>query len=154
MQLQKITERNFIIMKNENIGAEELYLAPEETENLEVITLSDDNKSKDFDEASSDNTSRKSKKPERLEEIIKKRGNNLKVLITDREFINSKDRAFPVIIDPHNRAKPCFIFHAPKVRFIEKSTCFRKCFFLCLKFKMTTFILTNHFQDFLFHNPL
>ena len=100
-------------MKNENIGAEELYLAPEETENLEVITLSDDNKSKDFDEASSDNTSRKSKKPERLEEIIKKRGNNLKVLITDREFINSKDRAFPVIIDPQNRAKPCFIFHAP-----------------------------------------
>ena len=66
-------------MKNENIGADELYLAPEETENLEIITLSDDNESKDFDEASSNNTSRKSKKPERLEEIIEKRGNNLKV---------------------------------------------------------------------------
>ena len=29
-----------------------------------------------------------------------------------------------------HRAKPCFIFHAPKVRFIEKSTCDCKCFFL------------------------
>ena len=29
-----------------------------------------------------------------------------------------------------HRAKPCIIFHAPQVRFIEKSTCFRKCFFL------------------------
>ena len=66
-------------MKNENIGADELYLAPEETENLEVITLSDDNESKSPEEPSSDNTSRKSKKPERLEEIIEKRGNNLKV---------------------------------------------------------------------------
>ena len=66
-------------MKNENIGADELYLAPEETENLEVITLSDDNESKSPEEPPSDNTSRKSKKPERLEEIIEKRGNNLKV---------------------------------------------------------------------------
>ena len=29
-----------------------------------------------------------------------------------------------------HRAKPCFILHAPKVRFIEKSTCRSKCFFL------------------------
>ena len=29
-----------------------------------------------------------------------------------------------------SEAASLFIFHAPKVRFIEKSTCFRKCFFL------------------------
>ena len=29
-----------------------------------------------------------------------------------------------------HRAKPCFIFHAPQARFIEKSTCLGKCFFL------------------------
>lgn len=29
-----------------------------------------------------------------------------------------------------HRAKPCFIFRAPQVRFIEKSTCASKCFFL------------------------
>ena len=66
-------------MINENIGAYELYLAPEEMGNLETITLSDNNESKTPQEIFSDNISRKSKKPERLEEIIEKRGHNLKV---------------------------------------------------------------------------
>ena len=40
-----------------------------------------------------------------------------------------------------HRTKSCFIFHAPQVRFIEKSTCFRKCFFLgspCWETKVKT----------------
>ena len=62
-------------MKNENMGAEELYLASEETKDSEVIALSDTS----ADLPSDHKASEKSTELKRIEEIPELRGNNLKV---------------------------------------------------------------------------
>ena len=66
-------------MKNENMGVEDLYLAPEETKESDAVVLSDTSE-KELD--AMDNitgTSDKPKKLKRIEEIPGQRGNNLKV---------------------------------------------------------------------------
>ena len=66
-------------MKNENMGVEELYLAPEETKDSAVAALSDtpENDSSEFIPAEEE--SGKPKKLKRIEEIPEQRGNNFKV---------------------------------------------------------------------------
>ena len=62
-------------MKNENMGVEELYLAPEETKDSEVIALSDTS----ADLPSDHKASEKSTELKKIEEIPELRGNNFKV---------------------------------------------------------------------------
>ena len=66
-------------MKNENMGIEELYLAPEETKDSAVAALSDtpENDASEFIPAEEE--SGKPKKLKRIEEIPEQRGNNFKV---------------------------------------------------------------------------
>ncbi|MGM9682677.1 MAG: hypothetical protein ACI3XQ_03675, partial [Eubacteriales bacterium] len=66
-------------MKNENMGVEDLYLAPEETKYSEAIVLSDNSESEATETVSNVDVQATSQKLKRIEEIPEMRGNNLKV---------------------------------------------------------------------------
>ena len=66
-------------MKNEIIGAEDLYLAPEETKDSDVSALSDTSEDDASEFIPVEEESRKSKKLKKIEEIPEQRGTNVKV---------------------------------------------------------------------------
>lgn len=66
-------------MKNENMGAEDLYLAPEEVKDLDVVTLADIAEDEAPELITTEEQSGKPKKRKRIEEIPEQRGTNVKV---------------------------------------------------------------------------
>ena len=66
-------------MKNENMGVEDLYLAPEDTKESDVVALSDTTELETPELTSDNDVSDKPKKLKRIEEIPEQRGTNVKV---------------------------------------------------------------------------
>ena len=66
-------------MKNENMGVEDLYLAPEETKDSDVVALSDTPEDDASEFIPVEEDSGKSKKLKRIEEIPEQRGTHVKV---------------------------------------------------------------------------
>ena len=66
-------------MKNENMGVEDLYLAPEETKDSDVSALSDTSETNLAEMDPIMDTSAKPKKAKRIEEIPEQRETNVKV---------------------------------------------------------------------------
>ena len=66
-------------MKNENMGVEELYLAPDETIDSDLIVSSDDSEDKTSEAVSIAEYKRKSRKTKRIEELPEQRGTHSKV---------------------------------------------------------------------------
>ena len=66
-------------MKNENMGVEDLYLAPEETKDSDVVALSDTPEEDASEFIPGKEDFGKSKKLKRIEEIPEQRGTNVKV---------------------------------------------------------------------------
>ena len=66
-------------MKNEDMGVEELYLAPEDTKESDNVVLSDTSEIELEASNPIEDTSDKLKKLKRIEEIPEERGNNVKV---------------------------------------------------------------------------
>ena len=66
-------------MKNENMGVEDLYLAPEETNKTNIVGLSNTSVAETSETIDIHKAEIKSKKPKKIEEITSQRGPNFKV---------------------------------------------------------------------------
>lgn len=73
------SKKGFIIMKNENMGVENLYLAPKDTKESDAVVLSDTSEIEIDTPSPIEDTSDKPKKLRRIEEIPEQRGDNVKV---------------------------------------------------------------------------